>query len=246
MTNVPNEIGIKKLNTQGIELLRYKTELLKNYSELTTNALLDALQKLLCSKIINQETYDIITNNDIDVVAAKNFLLNEPNCTKSKEECITEYNLIKTKLYQTLIERNIIKNKNNYKLDIDELNDTIDIVRTFTIDSDFIREYFKIENDKELSILMKSKGFVEKFSALRLSAIANNFVDKYQNYDNNRFIIATDNPFIEDDGLGHSIEILIKINPVYLEKQNIFNDTLVNLDNLLKLIDVYFEERLLP
>lgn len=238
------EVSIKKLNSQGLKLLEYKKECLKDYSPIVIEGLLLGLQKMLDTSLINQQTYEILTNNSITLEDTKSYLIELPDFVKSKEEAIQEYNLYKTRLYKKMLERNIIINKNLYKLEIDENCDTIDLIKTFTIDSNFAKQYFNVVTEKELTKLMKPKtGFIEKFAALRLAAIAEGFVEENKDFDKDKLTILCDKPFREEDGLGYSIEFVIKINPFFLEKEGKFEQTIIALEHLIKLIDIYVEER---
>ena len=236
-------LSIKKLNIHGLQLLEYKKELLKNYTQLVKESLLLSLQKMAEKELITQPTYEIITNDNISLVDTKDYLLGLEDYIKSKEEALREYNLYKAKLYKTLIERQIILNKSLYKLEVDEDNDTIDLIKTFSIDTHFTKLYFNINSEKELNQAMKPKGFIEKFAALRLNSLATGFVEEYEEFDSNKFTIVPDKTYREEDGLGYSIEIIIKINPFFLEKEGRFEQTIISLESLIKLIDDYFSKR---
>ena len=238
-------LNIHKLNTQGIQLLEYKKELLKDYPQIIKDNLKDGIERMVFNKLISETLKSMLIDETISILDLKNYLLENPEFIKSRDEVYKEYELYKNKLYQTLVKQEIISKNNQYKIDIDEDNDTIDLVKTFSLDTNFVRLYFSVLDDRELSKLTKTKGFIEKFSALRLYTVANNFVEKYKNYDIDKFEISFDNPYIEEDGLAHSVEIIIKIKPLYLEKESLFKNTIIALENLIKLIDIYFEERFL-
>lgn len=245
--NLKNEtdinLSIKKLNIHGLQLLEYKKELLKNHTQLVKESLLLSLQKMVEKELITPPTFEVIINDNISLIETKNYLLEISDYVKSKEEALREYNLYKTKLYKTLVEREIIINKSLYKLEVDEENDTIDLIKTFSIDAQFTKLYFNITSEKELNKVMKPKGFLEKFAALRLNSLVASFVKEYEEFDTNKFTIIPDKTYREEDGLGYSIEIIIKINPFFLEKEGRFEQTIISLENLIKLIDDYFAKR---
>ena len=55
--------------------------------------------------------------------------------------------------------------------------------RTFLITEDFLKGYFYIPTEEDLEVLMKRKGFIEKFAILRLEKIFNDFLGKIEETD---------------------------------------------------------------
>lgn len=167
---------MNKFNALGMEVLSYKNEYLnKDYPQLVHNSIAVAIDN---KENIPDKLKLSLKDMSIDYDAFKQSLLSESSCLKTYEELMLEYEAIRAS-----IENKIKKDKDELK-DIVTFskveNEEIEIKQEFVITEEFIRNYFSISSESEFEALMARKGFIEKFSILRLTKIFDNFMNELE------------------------------------------------------------------
>lgn len=187
---------MKRLNLFGEELMNYKRELMKeSYPKVVKDSLHLAIDKFLADDFITSEIHESFSPK-VSVQKFEDLLLKFPKCVKTKAEMEREANELKDQFIQCVYEDPSLK-----PLDVDfevHMNEeVIEGKRTFLITEDFLKGYFYIPTEEDLEVLMKRKGFIEKFAILRLEKIFNDFLGKIEETD--RIKVAHTNVFFDSD-----------------------------------------------
>lgn len=203
---------MNKFNKIGMEVLEYKRELSKdNYPELVRKALTSAIDQLQLNEVIDVDVHYSLKDNDVALDAFKELLLAKKNMVKSAEELLKEYELTREVLDSKLRNMDLLKMEKDLAPVMTEskvAEEQIHIISSFRIDSTFAADYFGKSEPDELDILMKRKGFVERFVVLRYNKMMNDFLSEHDNFD-------------ADTGSAEVEEgIFISASPVYFEPES--------------------------
>lgn len=178
---------MNKYNKIGMEVLGYKEELLNpSYPILVRKALLTAVDSLQTNEIIDVDVHFSMKDNEVTLATFEELLLAKPNLTKTAEELFKEYESIreifdgklrKCKVFEQ--EKDLAVVTTESKVELEEIH----IISSFKVDVDFASDYFGKSEENELEVLMKRKGFVERFAVLRYNKMMNDFLNKQTGYD---------------------------------------------------------------
>lgn len=208
---------MNKINEVGVRLLEYKDELLKDYPKIVKDSLLLSLEQMLSDKVIDLTTYEIIKNTAESKDGFTSYLLTRKEFTKTYEELFEEYEVLRNDLDEELRMHELFDLRTETIVE----KDSIYILKTFLIDENFVMDYFGVQ-EIDLIKLMKRKGFVENFVALRLTKILNDIVNKTKygtsllNYDSSLV-------YFNENYNGYNIDLImeVKISDIpILEKKN--------------------------
>lgn len=158
---------MNRINAQGLNLIEYKKELNKNYSDLVQNALLLALTKLVEEKRLDEETLQKVQDQSIDMQTFSRYLLSRKEYTKNTKELLAEFEKVRYEINAYLIKIGFVDNVSTESI-IDK--NIISVIKTYNLPQDFILNYFGIK-ENQLDQLMKKKGFIEKFAVLRMTKV---------------------------------------------------------------------------
>lgn len=195
---------INKINNVGLQLLEYKEELLKDYPKIVRDALILSLEQMAEQKIIDIDTFETIKNTDESVDLFLAYLLTKKEFTKSYKELFKEYEEIREELNKDLELQNLFDLKTETIVE----KDVICILKTFSINESFVMEFFGVE-EKDLIKLMKRRGFVEKFAALRLTKVLTDIIKEGKI---NTTMIKLDNSlaYFNENGDGYNIDLIME------------------------------------
>lgn len=203
---------MNKFNKIGMEILEYKKELTKkDYPELVRNALIGAVDQLQSNEVIDVDVHYSLKDSDISLDNFKELMLTKANLVKTAEELFKEYELTREVLDAKLHALDLFKLEKDLAPVITESKveeEQIHIVSSFRIDSTFAAEYFGKSEPDELDILMKRKGFVERFVVLRYNKMMNDFLSDHDNYD------------AETGSVEMAEGVHISASPVYYEPES--------------------------
>lgn len=201
---------MKKLNLFGQELLNYKTELLKTtYPKVVHDSLVLAVTKLETDKFISNEIKEYLIDREISLCDFEKEILNIKNCKKTKEELLEEFDKIKDSFLSEVYEEESLKPVDvSFESNIEE--DKIIIKKEFLITDEFLKSYFYIPTDEDFEVLMKRKGFIEKFAILRLEKIMKDFLISLENKSGFNFAISS--VFFQGTTKCYGILFLIEID----------------------------------
>lgn len=211
---------MRKINAVGMKLIEYKKELVKNYPKIVIDSLMLSIEKMVDNGEVDLETYKRIENKDEDIDNFISFLLTKKQYIKTFEELFQEYEVFRKEIAEELEMHGLLDLSTETVVE----KDVIYITKTFSINENFVMEYFGVE-EKDLISLMKRRGFVEQFVALRLSKILKDIKKEAEVYAS---LIKIDNSlaYFNEEKSGYNID-LIMVLPI---------DDLYDLENKTKVI----------
>lgn len=180
---------MNKYSKIGMEVLEYKEELLNpEYPTLVRKALVSAVDALQTAGIVDVDVHFSLKDEDTKLPEFETLLLGKPNLVKTNEELYKEYESIreifdaklrKCKIFEE--DKDLAAVTTESKVDLEEIH----IISSFKVDKDFASDYFGKHEAEDLEMLMKRKGFVERFAVLRYNKMMNDFLNKQKDYDPN-------------------------------------------------------------
>lgn len=211
---------MRKINDIGKKLIEYKNELIKDYPDIVIDSLMLAIEKMVNNGDADLETYKRIEDRNEDIDHFISFLLTKEQYKKTFEELFQEYEVFRKKIAEELEMHGLLGLSTETIVE----KDAIYVTKTFSIDENFVMEYFGVE-EKDLITLMKRRGFVEQFVALRLSKILKDIKKEAEVYAS---LIKIDNSlaYFNEEKSGYNID-LIMVLPI---------DDLYDLENKTKVI----------
>lgn len=156
-----------RINKTGKMLIDYKKEIMKHYSPLVDESLKTSLNVLQERKILDESTIDSIINDSISLRDFETLIMSKREYLKSMKELAEEFEKVRLVVNESLIRNsfiNFVETESNIE------NDTITILRQYSLTPEFIKLFFGIA-DEDMENIMKKRGFAEKFAVLRLSKV---------------------------------------------------------------------------
>lgn len=231
---------MNKLNKVGNQMIEYKVELGKDYPELVINSLLAMVDKLAVDGVIDVDTHFSLKEKDISIESLRELLLSKTNFLKTHEELFAEYEEIRNHINELLgidDEDEIIKTVSSVT------NEKIAITKEFIITEDFMKNYFYIETEKDYEILMKRKGFVEKFAILRLEKILRDF-KAHAEIQSEDYEVINSNVFFEAERNVYGIHLLFNLPIEKIEDKERLEIIIEEIKVLMDKSTEYFESRM--
>ncbi|MFJ8528572.1 hypothetical protein [Bacillus sp. NPDC094106] len=234
---------MNKYNIFGMELISYKTEILKDYPDIVKRSLHDTFDRLLEHNAIDKDIHYALKDGGMDTNAFKSYILTNIKCIKSNEELLVEYEMIRERL-----ESHITELIHTQELETESFveKENISIIKKFVIDAKFAQEYFGVEEKDVKEKLMKPKGFVEKFAVLRLKKILMDFVqmDEVQSEYFDYTSITTFLVYREEDTSNYCIDLCLSIPIDIAEDEENTEVLLEDISRVVSKSQTYFDERL--
>ena len=210
---------MQKLNNFGQQVRDLKLELDKPYPQITHNALLSVANGYLKDKFITEDIFEAFSQK-IDIKDFETLVLECDNCRKSKSQLETEFKAIRDQLIEKIFsDLSLVPIDTTFEIDTEK--ETVSIKKDFLITDEFIKNYFYIPTEEDFESLMKRKGFIEKFSILRLEKIFNDFLEKVKDIED--YDISHTNVFFNSDTRNYGIQLDLEISIDNLEDENSLN-----------------------
>ena len=248
---------MNKFNKIGMEVLEYKTELLKkDYPDLVRKALLGAVDQLQENKVIDVDVHYSLKDTDVKLDDFKKLLLEKPNLIKSAEELLKEYELTREVLDSKLrdldlfkIEKDLAPVTTDSKVDKEQIH----IITSFKVDSTFAADYFGKSDPDELDVLMKRKGLVERFVLLRYNKMMNDFLSSQKEYNPETGVveledgvwILSDTVYFEPETNSYCSDFLIYLDIEKVEEEKNHERILKIAEKQIKEINDYIRIRII-
>lgn len=196
---------MKKINENGIKLLEYKEELMKDYPKIVRDSLILALEQMMAENIIDLVTYQTIKNTNESKDSFISYLLTKKEFTKTYEELFEEYEVFRIELDEELKMHDLFDLLTETVVE----KDSIYVIKKFTIDESFVMDYFGVD-EADLIRIMKRRGFVEKFTALRLTKVLKDIINESKKEIS---ILNIDNSlaYFNEDNNGYNIDLIMGI-----------------------------------
>ncbi|BBW98973.1 hypothetical protein [Geobacillus subterraneus] len=228
---------MERLNLLGMELLEYKKELMNDvYNELVKKSLRLAVEQMATHRVIDANTFEMIQDPSVSAEEFRTYLLTKKPFVKTEEEIFLEFEQIRQQ-FETLLEREDVKTESVVKKEL------ILATKSFVVDEAFVLEYFRVD-EADLFKLMKRKGFVEKFAALRLRAIFEGFLEQLDHSD----WIRTDASLVyfDKDQSNYAIDLFFELPIEEMEKLDRQKEAAAFIEQSLFQAEAYYEERVKP
>lgn len=209
---------MNRINEKGLQMIQYKTELSKDYPKIVRDSLLIALEQMIENKIIDLNTLQILQDSSVSKESFEEYLLENANFSKTREELHKEFEVVRLKLDELLPSFEIEDLMSESDLD----KDVITLGEKFFIGEAFVMAYFGID-DKEVNKLMKRKGFVETFAVLRLTAIFNDILKQLPVV--STYKIDSSLVYFDSEGEGYNIDLIfeIPVDSIHFENEDEIN-----------------------
>lgn len=185
---------MNKYNKQGMELLSYKEELLNEaYSPIIRKSLELAVDQMQMEALIDVDIHFALKDVQTPYEDFASLVLEKPSLMKTNDELLVEYEALREEFERTLMERTYLKELPegvSVTTESKVKTEQIHVITTFSIDQDFVSEYFGVTDETELVGLMKPKGFVGWWVVMRFSKFMKDFLQQYDNYANAQVALA--------------------------------------------------------
>lgn len=229
-----------RYNEKGKKLLEYKTELIKDYPQLVRDALVLSLDKMRETQLLDEDTYEKLKLSEDSFDFFKQYLITKKDYTKTEAEIFEEFEKLREILNATIHETEgleEVRTENNTK------KDKISIVKKYSIDEDFTLQYFGVSEEDSLG-LMKRRGFIEKFSVLRLTKIMTDFM-RNLSYQKDLLECDISLSFYDEETNSYAIEILFDIDISLIENNVDLHEVCNEVKRIKNLSDEYYDKRII-
>lgn len=232
---------MNKLNKLGVELINYKEELNKDYSDLIIRSLNQTINIMAENEIIDIDIHYALTHEEVDIEGLNNLLLEKKTCIKTQEELLAEYDEIRSIFNEHLgiedDEKSDIKTISNIQ------DDNIIVAKNFTYNSEFAKNYFGIPNKQSLKTFMARQGVFEKFSILRLGKIIKDFIEENPTSKDN-FEITFSDVFYENINECYGVSLIFKIDINVIELEENMDEIAKDIQDLINKAVEYFNDKM--
>lgn len=179
---------MEKLNKIGLDVLEYKSELLRDdHSSIVRKALVSAVTDLLSGEIIDHNIHDALRDEDLTVRDVRSLALGSHNLRKTIDELTTEYEAFREPFHAQLTQMDGVNDSSFARISSESHVEAeeFQVILSFEMSKAFISDYFEREGDY-LDRMMKADGFAEKFAMLRYGALMLKFLKSQPDYDDDR------------------------------------------------------------
>lgn len=220
---------MNRINQRGLDLIQYKTELLKDYPKLVKDSLLLSLEQLVENKVMDMDTYIMIKEESSTPSTFEDYLISKQNFMKTDQEIFVEFELVREKLTAKLASHGMHQLQSESVID----KDLILVTKKFCVNEEFTMSYFGVK-EEDLPKLMKRRGFVEKFAVLRLTSIFKGFIEELE-YPLDLFVCDMSLVYYDKDENGYSIDLYFELPVEEVERED-------RLDEICEAINVVSEK----
>lgn len=220
---------MNRINQRGLDLIQYKTELMKDYPKLVKDSLLLSLEQLVENKVMDMDTYIMIKDESTTPSTFEDYLISKQQFMKTDQEIFVEFELVREKLTAKLASHGMNQLQSESVID----KDLILVTKKFCVNEAFTMSYFGVK-EEDLPKLMKRRGFVEKFAVLRLTSIFKGFIEELE-YPLDLFVCDMSLVYYDKDENGYSIDLYFELPVEEVERED-------RLDEICEAINVVVEK----
>lgn len=234
---------MKKLKPIAYELLSIKKEMLNDaYPEVVKKALEITVDQMFEKRFIDLEVQLYVKDNSYTYENLESFLNETDEFKKSKEELIGELKNLIEEINNNFYSNGLKEDEIYCNIDLED--ETIKICKVFSLDNDFMKQYFYMEDkdDSYFNKLMKKKGFLETFAMLRLPKIIYSFIDLCPLYHN--FSLEKTCTYFEANKEILSIDLVFSVKLDVMENDTLRIVVLDEINEVIKQSIEYFEEKM--
>lgn len=231
---------LNKFNALGEEILALKEAINSPYPDIVLKSLVQTANQLLETEFIDANLHYLLTEPNLSYTDFVHHCAENEQLLKTQEELLQDYDKKRLALVEEL----------NHELDDYELSsenyldkECIMLVKTYSFGATEAKEYFGL-TDTDCEPLMRRKGFIEKFAALRLKKILTDFLAE-ELWLIDLFNLSLTPVFFDDASKVYAIELLFEISVEALEERpnSLFAQPV---REVLEKAQQYLDERLRP
>lgn len=166
---------MNKLKPIAQEILDIKKELLnKNHSNIIKKSLEIAVDRMLVEGYIDLDMQLYLKDEKCTLKELKSIVSSCEKYIKTKEELMAECEDLSKKVDALLKSKGL----EGYYLNINLKANKINICKPLILKDEYLKSYFYMQGnvDEYFEELMKKKGFMQQFAALRLPKVISNFI----------------------------------------------------------------------
>jgi hypothetical protein len=229
---------LEKLNKSGRILVKYREEFKKHYAEKVDTDLKAAISILYKDRTISERIFRNIFNEDISDDTFEGMLLKCKEFAKNQNELNCEFDKIRKKVNEYMIEINFI-NGMSTKNALD--SNKIIIIHEFDLNKSFMTAFFGV-NQNEIIPLMKRRGFIEKFSVLRLNQVLKeifNEITPIEDVDHGYSLV-----YYNRETKGFSIDYKYNVNIELLNNDDKMQEIIKNIQKIDLLVTEMFRKKI--
>lgn len=228
---------MNRINQKGMTLIQFKIELMKDYPQIVRDSLKLALGQMAENKVVDIDTYHVVLDESVSVQSFEEYLKTKPQFLKTEEEIFQEFEAIRSRVDEKLSRHELSGLQSESVVD----KDIILVFKKFCINESFTMRYFGVE-EKDLLKLMKRRGFVEKFSVLRLTAIFKPFVKTIE-YPKDLFVCDVSLVYYDKVENGYSIDLYFELPVEEVEKEEKLDDMCLAIKDIVQKAEGYFASK---
>ncbi len=205
-----------RINKTGKLLIDYKREYMKHYSPIVDASLHTSVDTLVSKNVCDESIAAAILNDNIPLKEFEIEVSSKREFLKTMKELAEEFDKIRSMVNKSLTKVgfvNFVETENNIE------NDSITIIKQYSITPEFIKMYFGLTDD-EMPAVMKKRGFAEKFAVLRLSKIFKEIISEIRG-DNTGCAQGFSKVYYNQSIDGFSVDYRYHINVNSITEENV-------------------------
>lgn len=228
-----------RINSFGKKAIEYKTEMLKDYPKIVKNALQLSISTLVEKNELTLFTQSALLNNDTNLEEFHQLIKSTNLYLKTPEELFQDFENIRESLNTELEKFNMENIESESEVD----NDKIIVYKTFSIDEDFVINYFGVDRKNALK-LMGKKECIQMFASLRLEKILKDYLNLENEDLEHLFILKKEKPYYEIENNSFNIKLLFSIDVDMLDKKKNYKIVATKIKKIYDNIEKYYNKRM--
>lgn len=211
------------LNKKGMELVELKTRL---EGALADNFMKEAMTDLIHKKLNTEEAKIVLSAPSANALMSQLEGMSQYRMPEEKimlKKIIEITDSIKKHAQPVQSERNWHQRQSQkqyhlkFLVDVDIEKNTAVVVKHIGLGAEFLKNYFKVSDDKKLNILMRKNGFLHQYVDMRLYAVINKVLKGISDNHKQGIRISTSESYFASDVELYNINVQFEFS----SKENI-------------------------
>lgn len=228
-----------RINSFGKQAIEYKTEMLKDYPKIVKDSLKMAVANLVERNELNPFTQTALLNDDTSLEEFYQIVNTTNLFLKTPEELFGDFEVIRELLNIELEKLGVEDVETESKPDSDE----IVVSKTFSIDEDFVMNYFGVDRQNALK-LMGKKECIQMFASLRFEKILKDYLNTESEDLEDLFVLGKEKPFYERETNSFNVKLLMSIDVDMLDKNKNYELVASKIQKINNKAQKYYDERM--
>lgn len=225
------------LNKTGKTILDYRRTYMMNVEDIVRDRIKNGVYELYKNGQIQEKLFRILLDENVDEADVYSYLLSKREYTKSSAELTAEFNVVRQKVNERLVEIGFTKNVTTQN----SINtNRIHIIKQYDIPRLLLERYFGV-SASEIIPLMKRRGFMDKYCVLRLFTV---FQEIYSGLSIPEHIDHSYSKIYYNNNIkSFSIDYHYIVNINYIQNTERLNALMVKIKELDAVVEKLFEEK---